>query len=268
MDWLLGASTKLSELFGGNTFFKMLFYGVIISAIMTLAVGWSQGSFTLTGTFPFIAPDIAHKSLWPALMFVCLSFAFAFGGYRSDRESRDDILSPIRRKLVGYWQVDAHTWSIQDDKIEFNRNRTFCTIGIEDIGRKLTMHFDITNSDIFSDQALDITNVIIAFNSTPKKLIYFFDNVLNLKRPIGSGSEMKVGISFPFLAVLNMSYINEKIDDMNGIWYDVDNTILNIAKKIPGLDGVEKLNEAVGQGAITFRGALNFHRLPAIPGHD
>jgi hypothetical protein len=58
--------------------------------------------------------------------------------------------------------------------------------------------FDITDSDVFADQSLDITNVMIAFQGEPKKLIYFQDHVLMLKNPGRGPAPTRLrAISFP-----------------------------------------------------------------------
>jgi hypothetical protein len=240
-------------------FFRMLFYGIIFSAIMTFIIGWSQGVILVTATFPYVANP--NHSFWIPVVFVSFSFLFAFAGYLSSLQMKDDILSPVRRKLVGYWEVRAQTWQIEGDSISQANVVTHCTIGIEDVGRKLIMHFDITNSDIFSDQSLDITNVMIAFQGEPKKLIYFHDHELQLRTPLGIGPEQIITARFPFLGVLNINSRNDAIDDMVGVWYDIDNSVFNLARRIPNLKGMDQLVSGVDSGSITFKGVLAFNRL-------
>jgi len=67
---------------------------------------------------------------------------------------------------------------------------------------------------------------MIAFQGEPKKLIYFNDHELQLKAPVGTRND--VTVKFPFLGVLNISSRNDAIDDMAGVWYDIDNSILNL----------------------------------------
>lgn len=245
-------------------FFRMLFYGIIFSAIMTFIIGWSQGVILVSSVFPYIANP--NHSFWIPVFFVSFSFLFAFAGYLSSLQMKDDILSPIRRKLVGYWEVRAQTWKIDRDEIVQANVVTHCTIGIEDVGRKLILHFDITNSDVFSDQSLDITNVMIAFQGEPKKLIYFQDHELQLRAPIGTGSDQIVAARFPFLGVLNINSRNDEIDEMTGVWYDIDNSIFNLARRIPDLKGMDDLTQGIEKGSITFRGVLSFGRLPKPAG--
>jgi len=101
--------------------------------------------------------------------------------------------------LSGIWEVKAQTWKIDPEQIVQAHVVTHCTIGIEDVGRKLILHFDVTDSDVFADQSLDITNVMIAFQGEPKKLIYFQDHELMLKNPVGTGlqPDCQRAISFP-----------------------------------------------------------------------
>jgi hypothetical protein len=240
-------------------FFRMLFYGIIFAAAMTFIIAWSQGVVLVSAAFPYITNP--NHSFWIPVVFVSFSFLFAFAGYLSNLQLKEDILSPVRRKLVGYWEVRAQTWKIDRGEIVQENVVTHSTIGIEDIGRKLILHFDIANSDIFADQCMDITNVLIAFQGTPKKLIYFQDHELQLKTPVGSGSDQVVSIRFPFLGVVNINSRNDEIDEMIGVWYDIDNSIFNLARRIPGLRGFDELAHGIESGSVTFKGALSFTRL-------
>jgi hypothetical protein len=224
MDSILKLYQEISKGFLVIPFFRMLFYGLIFSAIMTFLIGWSQGAFVVSPAFPYIT-NPTH-SFWIPVVFVSFSFLFAFAGYLSNLQLKEDMLSPIRRKLVGVWEIRAQTWVIDRGKIAQDDITTHCTIGIEDVAQKLILHFDIRNSDVFADQSLDITNVMIAFQGEPKKLIYFNDHELQLKAPVGTRND--VTVKFPFLGVLNISSRNDAIDDMAGVWYDIDNSILNL----------------------------------------
>ena len=245
-------------------FFRMLFYGIIFSAIITFMIGWTEGVFQPSQNFPYVTN--ATHSFWIPVVFVSFSFLFAFAGYLSNLQMKDDILSPVRRKLVGYWEVKAQTWKIDRERIVQAHVVTHCTIGIEDVGRKLILHFDVTDSDVFADQSLDITNVMIAFQGEPKKLIYFQDHELMLKNPVGTGSEQISCARFPFLGVLNINSRNDNIDEMTGLWYDIDNSILNLARRMPALKGLDDLIHGIESGSITFKGPLSFTRLRAPAG--
>jgi hypothetical protein len=66
---------------------------------------------------------------------------------------------------------------------------------------------------------------------------------------------------FPFLGVLNLISANDAINEMSGLWYDVDNSVLNLARRIPDLGGMDALMREVDKGSITFKGPLNFRRI-------
>lgn len=240
-------------------FFQMLLYGVIFSLIITFVIGWSIDVFVVESNFPYIVRKV--YSPWIPILFVSFSLLFAFVGYLSNLQMKEDILSPMRAKLVGIWEVKAQTWKIDRSEIVQDEATTYCTIGIEDVGRKLILHFKIRDSDIFADQSMNITNVMIAFVGEPKKLIYFQDNELTLRQPIGTGQHQITTARFPFLAVLNIVSDNDQIRDMTGVWYDIDNSVLGLARRIPNLKGMEDLVRQVEMGAVTFKGALSFHRI-------
>jgi hypothetical protein len=57
--------------------------------------------------------------------------------------------------------------------------------------RKLILHFDVTDSDVFADQSLDTTYVMSLFQREPNKPIYFQDHELMLKTPVRTGSWLR-----------------------------------------------------------------------------
>jgi hypothetical protein len=258
--------TKFAEVFGkifldlkAVPFFQMLLYGIIFSLIITFIIGWSIDVITVVNEFPYVVRKI--YSPWIPILFVSFSLLFAFVGYLSNLQLKEDILSPMRDKLVGIWEVKAQTWKIDHTEIVQDEVTTYCTIGIEDVGRKLILHFKVKDSDIFANQSMDITNVMIAFVGEPKKLIYFQDNELTLKEPVGSGANQITTARFPFLGVLNIISENDQVSEMTGVWYDIDNSVLNLARRIPQLKGLDELVHQVEMGSITFKGALSFRRI-------
>src|SRR5258708_35919497 len=42
---------------------------------------------------------------WVGIIFVTFALLFAILGYLSELNARDDLLTPLRRELVGFWQV-------------------------------------------------------------------------------------------------------------------------------------------------------------------
>jgi hypothetical protein len=49
---------------------------------------------------------------------------------------------------------------------------------------------------------------------------------------------------------------------MSGYWYDIENSIFGLARKMPQLEGLDSYKAAIEAGAKTFRGSLEFERLP------
>jgi hypothetical protein len=266
MDRILDGVRQFALDFSKNAFFRSLAYGIIFSVIMTLVIGGIVGVFQLSTSFPYFEVKQQAYAYWVGIVFVSFSFLFAFFGYVSDLKAREDILSPLRKKLVGYWEVRAQSWKIENGEVEFNSTVSFCTIGIEDIGRKLIMHFQIRNSDIFTDQEIDVTHITLAYQGEPRQLIYFHEPELSLKVTLGEGADQLTQIKFPFLGILQIKVQNDGVKRMEGRWYDVDNAIYNLARRIPDLKGFQVLSQAVEKGAVTFKGALTFERLPEPPG--
>jgi hypothetical protein len=128
------------------------------------------------------------------------------------------------------------------------------------------MHFELRDSDIFVNQQLDVTATTFSLDGANRKLIYFYETELDLKKPVGTPPDQLTKIDFPFLGVLKLEFDNEKVDSMNGHWYDINNGVYNLARRMQQLTGVHELSQAVENGAVTFGGALQFRRLKALPG--
>jgi hypothetical protein len=252
-------SNLIAKALTSNVFYRSLALGIVFAAIMTLLLGSFVGAFQPLQTFPWLKP-MASDQYWIGILFVVLSLVFAFGGFLSDLWSRDDILSPIRRKLVGDWSVRVQTWKIANNTIELEYISEFCTIGIDDFGRKLFMHFEIKHSDVFSNANIDVVNINIQYQTSPMKLMYFYEADLELKKPLSEVPGALNKVIFPVVAVIEFKIENEKINKMSGVWYDIDNSMYSLALKMPGLVGIQALQNAVSHGSITFRGTIEFDR--------
>ena len=142
-----------------------------------------------------------------------------------------------------------------------------CVISIEPIGGKLLLRFEIANSDVFKDQKIDVATTAFSFDGANRKLIYFYETELELKNPVGAPPDQIKTIGFPFLCVLKIDFDDsEKVNSMRGHWYDINNSIYNLARRFDNLTGLADLSEAVENGAVTFGGAVEFKRLPAPAG--
>jgi hypothetical protein len=254
---------KLTEFFvsglGKNAFYRSLSFGILFSIIMTLIIGGIEGVFEFTPAFPYIT--VASYVYWVGIVFVSFSLLFGFLGYLSELNARDDLLTPLRKELVGYWRVRSQSWKIEQKKIEFGWAVSYCTIGIEQLGGKLLLHFEIRDSDVFKNQNFDITATAFSFDGVNRKLVYFHEPELELKEPVGIPPDQITKIQFPFLGVLKIQFENEKVNSMNGYWYDVNNGIYNVARRMGPLTGFNELRAAVENGAVTFGGFLEFTRL-------
>jgi hypothetical protein len=162
---------------------------------------------------------------------------------------------------VGIWEVRTQSWAIEEGKIDFVWVTSHCTIGIEQISGKLLMHFDLTNSDVFKDQQIDITATAFSFDGANRKLVYFYETELELKKPVGTPPDVVTKIQFPFLGVLKIEFVNDKVDCMTGHWYDINNGIYHLARRMGPLSGLTELSRAVENGAATFGGSLEFRRI-------
>ncbi len=139
--------------------------------------------------------------------------------------------------------------------------RQVCTIGIEAVGRKLYLHFKISESELFRDVEFDVTSLSIQYQTEPKQLMYFHDTQLRLRQPIVTDKETIDKISFPIVVVLEFSVKNEKVTMMSGTWYDVDNMIYYLATRLPMAQKAGELENALNFGATTFKGHVEFEKV-------
>jgi hypothetical protein len=66
--------------------------------------------------------------------------------------------------------------------------------------------------------------------------------------------------------VLKIEFENDKVNSMNGHWYDIDNGIYKLVRRMGSISGFEDLRKMVENGAVTFGGDLEFSRLKTVPG--
>lgn len=244
-----------------NIFFRALGLSIPFAFVMTVLIGGLEGDVSLQKDFPWyeVTPG-QHR--WVGITFVLLTLLLTLVGDFSLRNARDDLLTPLRRKLVGIWEVRTKGWTIQKGKVEFGSMLSHCTISIEPLAGKLVLRFEVHNSDVFADQRIDIKTTAFSFEGSETQLVYFFDTAFRLREPVGTPPDQISALQFPFLGVLNINFGDEgSIDSMSGHWYDVNNAIYNLARHMDHLPGFAELRAAVENGAVTFGGALEFNRL-------
>ena len=172
----------------------------------------------------------------------------------------------MRKKLVGYWEVKSQSWVLDEEKIEFGWTKNDSTIGIEPVSGKLLIHFEISDSDVFKDQAFNVTATTFSLEAATRKLVYFYEAALELKKPTGTPPDLINSVPFPFGVLKMIAEDDGRIDRMEGHWYDINNGVYNLARHMTNLKGFEQLSEAVKKGAVTFGGEIRFKRIRALPG--
>jgi hypothetical protein len=249
--------------FSRNTFFRALALSVPFAFVMTVLIGGLEGDVNVQTAFPWFNV-VPGQHRWIGIVFVLITLLLTLVGYFSLLNARDDLLTPLRKKLVGIWKVRTQSWRIEQGKIAFGWVQSNCIISIESLAGKLVLRFEVRDSDVFKDQDIDITTTAFSFQGVDTKLIYFFETLLELKEPVGIPPDQVSEVKFPFLGVLRLKFESEqKVNSMSGYWYDIDNAIYNLARRMGHLQGFDDLREKVEQGAVTFGGRLEFTRLAA-----
>jgi hypothetical protein len=246
-----------------NAFYRCLTYGICFSIVLTVIVGVIADVWTIDGTSPYLhtLSTAGSTRLLIAVMFISFTLLLAFFGYLNDLRAREDILTPLREKLRGVWEVRFQTWRFDHGPARLDYLREVCTIGIEAVGRKLYLHFKITDSELFQNTEFDVTSLSIQYQTEPKQLMYFHDTQLVLRQPIVTSDQTIDRISFPIVVILDFSVKNEQVTKMSGTWYDVDNMIYYIATRLPSVQKTEELKAALNSGATTFKGRVEFEKV-------
>ena len=254
--------------FSKNTFFRAMGLGIPFALVMTVLIGGLEGDVIFQKDPPWFSV-LPGQHRWIGIVFVLLTLLLTLVGYFGLLNARDDLLTPLRKKLVGVWEVRTQSWRIDQGKIAFGWVVSHCKISIESLAGKLTLRFDVQDSDVFKDQKIDVRTTAFSFEGAETKLVYFFETPLELKQPVGTPPDQITEIKFPFLGVLKIKFEDEqKVDLMTGQWFDINNAIYNLARRIDHLQGFDQLRVAVEQGAVTFGGRLEFKRLTAPTADD
>jgi hypothetical protein len=260
---------KIAEIlvttFRHSTFYRALSFGILFSIVMTLIIGGIEQVFKLTKDFPFF--EVENQNYWVGIIFVSFALLFAILGYLSELNARDDLLTPLRKKLVGYWHVRSENWHIEKGKIEFGWEPNYCTIGIEPLAGKLIIRFEVSHNEIFKDQVINIRTTAFDFDGTDVELIYFNKTELELNNPVGTPPDLTTKLDFPFLGVVKIEEDEMgQVNSTSGRWYDINNAVYYLARRMGPIEGLPELRDAVEHGAVTFGGALEFKRIPKPPG--
>jgi hypothetical protein len=270
-EFMMGAILKkLGEILVGDlvkdAFLRSLSYGIIFALIFTYVIGALVGVLDPTTKWPFFSLREGGSHGWLGILFVSFALLLTLMGYLSRLNVRDDLLTPLRRKLVGAWEVRSQSWEIHPDKIEFGWVISVCVISIGSVSGKLSMRFEIRKSDIFKDQDIDIVTTAFSGDGSATKLVYFHETQLELKEDVRLPNDPVSKIDFPFLGVLQIKPSETgSINFMTGHWYDINNGVYNLARRMNHLKGLQDLSQAVEKGAVTFGGSIEFKRIPVPP---
>jgi hypothetical protein len=252
--------------FSRNAFYRALGISIPFALVMTLLVGGLEGDVDFKKDFPFFGV-LPGQHRWIGIVFILITLLLTLVGFFSLLNARDDLLTPLRKKLVGVWEVRSQSWKIDQGKIAFGWVVSYCTISIGQLAGKLILQFDISNSDVFKDQKINVITTAFSLEGTETKLVYFFEAPLELKEPVGAPPNQITKLEFPFLGVLTIKFEDKQnVNFMTGHWYDINNGMYNLARRMDHLIGVDELHNAVENGAVTFGGALEFKRLHAPEG--
>jgi formate hydrogenlyase subunit 3/multisubunit Na+/H+ antiporter MnhD subunit len=86
--------------------------GVVLAILFTSVVGILSQVLELNSKFPFFAVQNPQTAV---ILFLACSVTFTVLIYVLTLKEREDILTPIRKKLRGVWRVRYQTFSYEAD---------------------------------------------------------------------------------------------------------------------------------------------------------
>jgi hypothetical protein len=231
--------------------------GLVISVLFTLVVGLLLGAYALSTEFPYFS--INNHQL-ASTVFVACFVAFTFLLYFLTYKEREDILTPIRKKLRGHWRIEYQSWKINAlGDLEEDWRVEVCTIGIDDGTAKTYIQIDNVQNELFESSPTKIEDITINPKTSPMRITYFHEMKMRFTPAAREllGDE-KSEVSAPILGVLGISDGDDagNIDRLTGDWYDLDGTFAKLVEDFSSKSGRPT------KESLPRKGAMRFSRLP------
>ncbi|MCC7047766.1 MAG: hypothetical protein IT562_13715 [Alphaproteobacteria bacterium] len=239
--------------------FGAILAGLILAFVLAVVVGSLGGQFSIDfKNLSFSAKNSQFDILVMSIFFTGF-FAFSFLFYFITYKEREDILSPLRKKLVGTWKITYQSWSYSESgRLVEDSRHDACTIGIDEGTAKLYISINIDAHKIYEDGKRRIDDITLNPLLNPKRLTYYHLFEMKIKEQISQAIGVKNSdISFSVFCWLKIIEPegDDPIQEMEGRWYDLDGTISNIRMDLAKKgDNIASLSAQYPlSGTLTFR---------------
>lgn len=248
-----------------NRFFANLAFALAFSLLVTLAAGHFL-HYLVVVTSPSVGVTMGPEhGREVAGFFLGLLTLTTIGGLMSTRRAKDDVLTPIRRKLQGQWLANIDTYRLDDPKggeardVIFGNFSNTCEFTIDPVTAKLVLTIHVQNTDLFQHTKVSTTNIHIEGKGKCSRLIFYetFEFSVNEAHAHEFADRTVV---MPMICVLDFDADQPAISSLNGYWYDIENTVFNTLSQVAGPPQLAKMKADLDDGRRTMKGNAEFLR--------
>src|SRR5215467_12047599 len=102
--------------------------------------------------------------------------------YTFIKKEREDVFTPIRKRLRGHWRIEYEYWDFDMDGKEVIRKKAEeYDIKIDDTTQKLFILAKNTEDEMYESSSAKITDIGINTMCHPKRLTYYHEFMVPLK---------------------------------------------------------------------------------------
>jgi hypothetical protein len=244
---------KFWERIAQNTLFVALVSGLVLAVLVTLITGFLAGVYQWMPKTPyvFVKDPVAATGIF----LVCF-FTFGLLIYFQSFKEGTDYFTPLRKRLVGFWQMEYETFDYeQDGSLKGILMSNAAIVQIDETTHKLFLRIKILETDIYNECDLRTDDVTINTQLFPKRMTYYHDLRIQLKdsakiKMSNRDSEMRA----PILVVLD---INEDpqvdaINNLSGTWYDLNGAFASLIEEFAKASNIATTERVPTRGEIRF----------------
>jgi hypothetical protein len=267
MPKYIGELVDLFGAFRNYLFFRCLIGGLVISLTAIVIIGILVGTITIVNVFPFF--DIDSEKFVSTLLasgFIILWLLIALSGYLAISQDLDDAYTWLRERLAGTWGFQLESWRLNSEHQWVREFMIYPVhIFIDPKTRKLRARVQQRQNEFFEDADFDTGILHIEENGADYRL-YLILKIKQRLRGVYKNAAHIDSIDTTLLASLDIDInYDAHINNMKGIWYDVDNTLWRIISELNTDETMENLWETFDNGVNNFQGRVIADRSDLMP---
>ena len=236
------------RLFGG------LLAGLIIAVLLSLAIGTFAGFIHPTREAPYF--EVLEGRV-AAPLFIIVFCAFSLLFYLLTYKEREDILTPLRERMMGPWRIEYQNFFYdQQGGLRQERRVDVCTIGIDPDTAKLFIVIDLVDGPYLRGGKTRIDDITLNPALVPKRMVYFYELDLAIEPGLVARHNLPTDrIKAPVCVVLEIDEPNDhpRIDHMHGSWHDLNGVFSDFFEDLARRENVPAQVPLPTRGGIKLR---------------